>query len=112
MDPVYNYNVAKAAIGATLHFAQASTTLETASQNKFDVVVGPNPASNYVMIDKGNLAKYQYKLINSNGQIVQESNTEIEEQQYQINTSGLSSGLYMLIMESGDNHTTKKIMIQ
>lgn len=112
MDPVYNYNVAKAAIGATLHFAQASTTLETASQNKFDVVVGPNPASNYVMIDKGNLAKYQYKIINSNGQIVQESNTEIEEQQYQINTSGLSSGLYMLIMESGDNHTTKKIMIQ
>ena len=33
MDPVYNYNVAKATIGATMHFAKANTTLENQDFN-------------------------------------------------------------------------------
>lgn len=112
MDPVYNYNVAKAAIGATLHFAQASTTLENNTQNDWQIVIAPNPATESILIDKGNLDKYNYKIINSTGQVIQESNSTIENQQHQINVEKIAAGMYLLLLESNGKTMSKKIIIE
>ncbi|WP_395045049.1 M28 family peptidase, partial [Flavobacterium sp.] len=52
MDPIYNYNVAKATIGATMHFAVASTTtLGTENFNSdFQVSFFPNPTKDSITI--------------------------------------------------------------
>lgn len=48
MDPVYNYKVAKAATGAVMHFAVASTALEVNDFNAdFQVSFFPNPTKDF-----------------------------------------------------------------
>jgi hypothetical protein len=64
----------------------------------------PNPAHQNIYIDnfEGN-----YKLINENGQCVQQGHTT-----KQIAINGLKSGFYILELESGNAKVRKKIMIQ
>jgi len=61
MDPVYNYKVAKAAAGATLHFAQASTTLANDEFNAdFQISFFPNPTKGKLNINLGTLKQNNY----------------------------------------------------
>ena len=74
MDPVYNFNVAKAAIGATMHFANASTSVLDNQVFNEDNQISffPNPVKDYLNINKGNIAttNYTFSIIDLNGKTV------------------------------------------
>ena len=116
MDPVYVYNVAKGAIGATLHFAKATTTtLQTAVfASDFQVSLFPNPAKDSLNINKGNLsaANYILKLVDLNGKIVLEKSFPNAKLVEQITISDLPKGLYMAVIQTADAEITKKIIIK
>lgn len=117
MDPVYVYKVAKAATGATLHFAKAVTnsTLGTDGFEKdFNVSFFPNPVKDHLTINKGNLEvnDYVFTIVDINGKEVlrqQVSNAKLLET---INIAKLSKGMYMGILETGEHRVTKKIIIE
>ena len=116
MDPTYVYNVAKAAVGATLHFAVACTTCSLGT-NTAEAVSGisayPNPASTFLYIDKGELGdSYVYKLSNVLGEAVVSKSLLNAAQTEAVNIENLSSGLYLLSVESEGMTTTKKIMVK
>lgn len=70
MDPIYVYNIAKAATGAMLHFAKASTTLSTANFNDSQVSFYPSPAKDFLNINLGSLAAANYTLSISTGALI------------------------------------------
>jgi hypothetical protein len=116
MDPVYNFNVAKATIGATMHFATASTTtLQNNIYNEdFQVSFYPNPATNVLNINKGILTDkdYRFSIYDIQGKKVLEqqfSNSLLIEQ---INISQLNIGMYLGVLETNNNKITKKIVIK
>ncbi|MEW5675935.1 M28 family peptidase [Flavobacterium enshiense] len=115
MDPVYNFNVAKAATGATLHFAKASTTLANEDfQADFQVSFFPNPTKGKLNINLGTLTdtNYTFSLIDSNGKIVLNKEVSNANQIETLDVSNLSEGIYMGVMESGGKRITKKIVMQ
>jgi len=116
MDPVYNYNVAKATIGATMHFAVASTsTLANAAfQADFQVSFFPNPVKDSMSISLGSLMEnnYTFSLIDIQGKKVfskEISNAKLVEE---INLSGISNGMYLGVLETANQRITKKIVIE
>ncbi len=114
MDPIYNYNVAKAATGAMLHFAVASTTLNQPSfTDDFEIRFFPNPTKEFLSVNFGKNPeeKYTLQLIDINGKIVQTENINNPKQLETINVSNLSKGIYLanLISEKGSDRT--KIVI-
>lgn len=115
MDPVYNYNVAKATIGATLHFAQASTSSLTNQEvSDYNVSFFPNPTKDTLNVSLGSLTEtnYTFLLIDINGKTVLNmpiSNAKLIES---IPVSGLAKGLYLGVMQAGEKRITKKIVIE
>lgn len=115
MDPVYNYNVAKAAIGATMHFAVASTTLQNEAFNDdFQVSFFPNPLRDVLNINKGLLTNsaYTVSIVDIQGKTVLSQNFENTHLVEQINVSNLSSGIYMAVLETNGQRISKKIVIE
>ncbi|MEC4004986.1 M28 family peptidase [Flavobacterium sp. SUN052] len=116
MDPVYNYNVAKATIGATMHFAVASTTALNNEQvsSDFNVSFFPNPTKDVLNINLGSLneTNYTFSLIDINGKVVLQKSFENAKLIESISVNTLAKGLYLAIMESGNNRITKKIVIE
>lgn len=114
MDPVYVYNVGKAAIGATMHFAIAST-LATSEYNKdFQVTLFPNPAQDILTINKGTItdADYTFSVIDVDGKTVLKQNFQNTSLLQQINVSHLAKGVYLAILETDSARVTKKIVIE
>ncbi len=114
MDPVYVYNVAKAAVGATMHFAVASTTLETSDFNSdFQVSFFPNPTKEFININFGvlNESNYQFSMIDIHGKIVLEKTIHHPNQLEKINITDCSKGIYLAVLKAGEKRITKKIMI-
>lgn len=115
MDPVYNYKVAKAATGAVLHFAKAETTLGVNGfENDYQISFFPNPTKDSLHINMGNLQVNKYDLlvtdINGKNIITKSiSNPKLIET---IDIEGLSKGMYLVIMTSGDKKISKKIVIE
>lgn len=116
MDPVYNYNVAKAAIGATLHFAVASTTtLENDTfSNDYQISFFPNPAKDFLNINLGSLEdkNYTFSLIDINGKVVLEKNIENANLIELVDIKTLASGIYAAVLQTKDNRIVKKIVIE
>lgn len=116
MDPVYNFNVAKAAVGATMHFAVASTsTLETESFNTdFQVSFYPNPTKEILNISKGNIPSqdYQLSIIDINGKVVLNKKYDSAKYVEQVNVSSLSKGLYLCVLNFENHAVSKKILIE
>ena len=115
MDPVYNYNVAKATIGATMHFAVASTAALTTEENKdFNVSFFPNPATDVLNVSLGSLTETDYTLtiVDILGKTV--LNTTINDAQLiqQIPVANLAKGMYLAVLQTGDKQITKKIVIE
>lgn len=114
MDPVYNYNVAKAATGAMLHFAVAPTTLaENSFENDSKVSFFPNPVKDYLNVNFGELTTKNsvLKIIDWNGRIVVNkvySDPKIIEK---INVSNLARGMYLIRLTSDTATISKKIII-
>ncbi len=115
MDPEYNYNVAKAAIGATMHFAVASTSVldATTFQEDFQVSFFPNPAKDVLTINKGILtdANYTFSIVDMQGKTVltqQFKNTSLLQQ---VNVQQLNKGIYLALIETTNQTISKKIVI-
>lgn len=114
MDPVYVYNVGKAALGALQHFATADTTdLSTADcppeKMLESLKIYPNPAKDLLHIEmiNSNLKDFNFTVTDLSGRTLLQSKNE-----KQINVSKLSSGVYLGTMTVEDQKVTKKIMIK
>lgn len=117
MDPTYVYKVAKAATGATLHFAKATTTASLgtdAFEKDFNVSFFPNPVKDYLTINKGKLEvnEYVFTLVDLNGKQVLQQNVTNAKLLESVDISKLSKEIYMGILETGEYRISKKIVIE
>lgn len=114
LDPVYVFNVGKAAVGALQHFAVASTssnllsTNETSVQKSGEAIrIYPNPAKDIVTVEFQEKVKHFKVEVNDMA-----GNTVLNlENQEKINTSGLTNGVYTFTVTTDKGNTTKKIII-
>ena len=113
MDPIYNYNVAKAAIGAMLHFSVVDTSMSNEEfESSFQGSIYPNPTNETLYINCGKLDRnYSFKLIDLLGKTILNKSFEIANQNESIPISDIPKGIYLGIIESGDKIYTKKIFI-
>lgn len=114
MDPVYNFNVAKAATGAVLHFAVASTTLGTSIfDNHLEMSFFPNPTKEILHINFGKLTNQKsiINIVDINGKLVYNSTIENPTIIERINLPKLAKGMYLVNVTSGNNEVKKKIII-
>ena len=116
MDPEFCFNVGKAAIGATMHFAIANASALDNQYFNEDAQVSffPNPSKSILNINKGNLndANYTFSIIDIHGKTVLNqffTNTGLIET---IDVSDLSSGIYLGVLKTATNRITKKVIIQ
>ncbi|RAR70751.1 M28 family peptidase [Flavobacterium aciduliphilum] len=115
MDPAYTFNVAKATIGATLHFAKAnvaSMKVETFDGNQ--VQFFPNPTKDTIQISIGTLetTAYTFSLIDTNGKIVLETLFENPKLIESIPLKGLAKGMYLAVVQTENKRVTKKIVVE
>ncbi|PWW29268.1 M28 family peptidase [Chryseobacterium sp. AG844] len=113
LDPVYVFNVGKAAVGALQHFAVASTTSnllstkDTAQHSTEAIRFYPNPAKDLVTVEFQEKVKHFKVEVND-----MSGNTVLSlENQDKINTSGLTNGAYTFTVTTDKGNTTKKIII-
>jgi hypothetical protein len=116
MDPVYNYNVAKATIGATLHFAQASTSSlnNLKVDGDFNVSFFPNPTKDTLNVSLGSLPEtnYTFSLIDINGKTVLNVSVTNAKLIESIPVSNLAKGLYLGVLQAGEKRITKKVVVK
>ena len=115
MDPEYVYNIAKAATGAMLHFAVASTS-SLDNQNfikDHQISFYPNPAKEFLNINFGNLTsdKTTFTLVDINGKKVIENQFDLQNQLERISVASIPNGIYLAVIETNDKRITKKIVI-
>lgn len=116
MDPVYNFKVAKALIGATLHFSVAATSalsnpdFEANEQVRFY----PNPSRDSLTVYKGILVgeKYTFSLIDIEGKTVLTKNLNTNSSTETIDVSTLSKGIYLGVLQTEKKKITKKIVLE
>jgi hypothetical protein len=113
MDPTYNYNVAKAAIGAMLHFAVVDTSMSNEEfETSFQGSIYPNPANDTLYVNCGKLDRnYSFKLIDLLGKTIVSKSFEMASQNEAISISAIPNGVYLAVIESGHKRNTKKIII-
>ena len=116
MDPVYVYNIAKAATGAMLHFAKASTTaLDLNDLNDtHQVSFFPSPAKDVLNINLGNLTdtQFSFSLVDLQGKIVFKKHFENAHLVESVSLDGLSKGMYLAVMQTSTKRITKKIIVE
>ncbi len=115
MDPIYNYNVAKAATGAMLHFSKASTVLGLDEYNdNFQVSFFPIPTSEFLNINFGTLTEKEYKLsfFDLNGKVVLEKKFLNPSLIEKVEVNGLNKGIYLVKLIAGEKNINKKIIIE
>lgn len=115
MDVVYNFNVAKAALGSVLHFSVASTVLSTTNfDNDFQVSFFPNPTKDVLNINLGSLldSDYTFSLIDINGKTVLKKEIQNAKQIEQISVTNYAKGIYLGLLENSKNSISKKIVIE
>ncbi|MEO5775504.1 MAG: M28 family peptidase [Flavobacterium sp.] len=116
MDPVYNYNVAKATIGATMHFAVADTSAlgNGNFQNDNQVSFYPSPAKDTLNINLGTITetKYNFTMINMEGKEVFKKQVENAHLIESIPLEGLSKGVYLAVLQTATKKITKKIIVE
>ena len=116
MDPVYNYNVAKALIGATMHFAVAATS--TLGNNDFEndsqVSFFPSPATDSLNISLGSLTetKYDFSLVDLQGKVILNKHIDNASLIESISLQGLPKGIYLAVLQTETKKITKKILIE
>ncbi|MEY3500035.1 MAG: hypothetical protein RL308_1704 [Bacteroidota bacterium] len=114
MDPTYNYNVAKATIGAMLHFAVVDTSMSNDEfESSFQGSFFPNPTKDSLNINCGKLdRKYTFNLVDLQGKIVFSKTFEQAKQTESIAVADFRKGMYLAVIVSGDKRYTKKIVIE
>lgn len=115
MDPVYNFKVAKALIGATMHFAVASTTLGNNDfENDYQVSFFPSPATDSLNISLGSLTETQYdfSLVDLQGKAILNKHIDNANLIESISLQGLPKGIYLAVLQTDTKKVTKKIVIE
>lgn len=113
MDPVFLFNVTKAALGAVQHFSVASTSLSVAESTSAnagsDWTVYPNPAKDYFEIKTSGSesGKMTFELTDMSGKSVLRA-----EDTKKIDVSGLPAGVYIGKLQTEGHSSSKKIMIK
>ena len=115
MDPEYVYNIAKAATGAMLHFAVASTS-SLDNQNfikDHQISFYPNPAKEFLNINLGNLTldKVSFTLVDINGRNVIATQLNTQNQVERISVASIPKGIYLAVIETDSKRITKKVVI-
>jgi len=114
MDPVYVYNVGKAAVGAIQHFAMASITtlaVEDISTSKVleSVEFYPNPAKNILNLKIADPSKaFTFEITDMSGSQILINKTNSN----QIDISHLKPGVYMGTVQMENEKISKKIIIE
>lgn len=113
MDPVYVFNIGKAAVGAIQHFsgaAKAILSTDNLSVSKIleSVQIYPNPASKILNLKIENTKDYAFEITDMSGSQILIS----KENATQIDISHLQPGLYLASISIGDKKTTKKIIVE
>ena len=115
MDPVYNFNVAKAALGGLLHFSKAETTLSNPnfeSGNKVNFY--PNPTEDILQIHFGasEIPTCKVLIFDVHGKVVAEKSFSSPKLIEVVDVSTFSKGVYLVALEMPTETISKKIMIQ
>lgn len=116
MDPVYVYNIAKAATGAMLHFTVASTSTLASNEfsNDYQVSFYPSPVKDVLHINLGTLTdtRYSFSMVDLQGKVV--LNTQIDNANLieSISIGGLSKGMYLAVLETSNKRIAKKIIVE
>ncbi len=113
MDPVFVFNVTKAALGAVQHFATADITTLSVNDSPPEKMlqslrIYPNPASDLIHIEmlNTNLKNFSFSITDPSGKLLIRS-----ENSKKIDVSKLSNGIYFGTMTVEDQQLTKKIVI-
>lgn len=111
VDPVYVYNVGKAAVGALQHFATATTAqLGTEDVNVHSlesVKVYPNPSKDFINIElPKDIKDFYVEITDMNGRLIINKQNEKK-----INVSSLANGVYLCNIKSSGQTTVRKIII-
>lgn len=113
MDPVYVYQVAKAAIGAVQHFAVASTTDLSVNSNTDQLLqsiqIYPNPVHHKLNVKILNSGIKKFKLVLKDASGKQLCSLENETT---IDISNLPNGIYFATIIIENQEVTKKILVQ
>lgn len=116
MDPVYNFNVAKATIGAALHFAVANVSTMSNQENKADFNVNfyPNPAKDSLNISLGSLEEsdYTFSLVDVNGKEVLSVPFKNAKFIESIPITTVAKGIYLGVLQTQSRRVTKKIVVE
>lgn len=111
IDPVYVFNVGKAAVGALQHFAVATSVLGTneTSQSKLESIkIYPNPAKDILNIEiSAEIKNFSFEIKDMSGRLI-----SAHENETNINVSKLSSGVYLCTIKSDGETVTKKVIIE
>lgn len=112
-DPVYIYNIGKAAVGALQHFAVATTqtlgTREPVSKNALESVkICPNPAKDFINIELPDSKdrNLSFEITDFEGRSLFKTANETK-----VNISGLENGAYVGIIKNGDQKAVRKIIV-
>lgn len=111
VDPVYVYNVGKAAVGALQHFATATTAqLGTEDVNVHSlesVKVYPNPSKDFINIElPKDIKDFNVEITDMNGRLIINKQNEKK-----INVLSLANGVYLCNIKSSGQTTVRKIII-
>ncbi|MCF6128822.1 M28 family peptidase [Flavobacterium sp. AS60] len=116
MDPVYVYNIAKAATGAMLHFAVAATSALASNEfnNDNQVSFFPSPAKDVLNINLGNIidTDYSFSLIDLQGKVVINKHVENAHLIESVSLDGLSKGMYLAVLQTSNKRIAKKIIVE
>lgn len=76
--------------------------------------ITPNPASNNIIIrlSNSNVSQVNLVIYDMNGRVVKKTDIEEDQIESTIDTSDLSSGIYLLKADSGAFSTTKKLIVR
>jgi len=114
MDPVYVYNVAKAAVGAAQHFAVADSEFLSVTDCPPAIMlqslkIYPNPAKDFLHIKMLNshLKDFKFEIRDLSGKLIHHS-----ENLSTIDISKLKPGVYLGTVIIDDQKTTKKIVVE
>lgn len=115
MDPIYNYNVAKAAIGATMHFSKASTVLNNQNfETENQLVVFTNAAEKNIYVSTGSLTlnNYNFKVFDITGKVIISTFRNNPKAIEAFSAANMSRGIYLGVIEYDGKQITKKLVIE
>jgi hypothetical protein len=108
-DSLCSYQI----VSDTIDLDTTTVNLQELYEQMQQIKVRPNPASSKLFISLGDLAHgNEIKLFNSNGQEVKQMSVQPARQEYEMDVSGLPTGLYVVaLFDKGSVVDKEKIII-